>query len=281
MSSAADADFDVRATVSDSVFEAAMRRYRGESDRATGVLRGHRGIVYDERSGERLDVWGIGESPRPVFVFLHGGYWRALCRADSAFMAGMLAERGIATVAVDYTLAPAATLAEIVRQVRASVAWVYHRGADHGLDPNRIVIGGSSAGGHLTATTMLDGWQSEWGLPNDVVTAAMPISGLFDLRPLVGGFTDGWLGLDDTCAEDLSPALHLPRRRPAAVIAVAVHDGRGFLRQSEEFDQLWNDGSPGSSRLLVVPERNHYDVVLDLVDAETALSKALLRLLIG
>ncbi|MBM4479761.1 alpha/beta hydrolase fold domain-containing protein [Rhodococcus hoagii] len=111
-----------------------------------------------------------------MFVAIHGGYWRALSRHHTAFMAGMLADAGIATVAVDYGLAPHTPLEEIVRQVRAAVAWVYHHGAEHGLDRNRIVVGGSSAGGHLTATTMVSGWQAEFGLPDDVVRAAMPIS---------------------------------------------------------------------------------------------------------
>ncbi|MFD0890180.1 alpha/beta hydrolase, partial [Streptosporangium algeriense] len=127
-----DRAYNVRETVSVPVFEEAMRRYRAWSESAVDGLRGHPGLVYDPAGGERLDIWGVGDRPRPVFVFVHGGYWRALSRADSAFMARMLDERGIATVVVDYTLAPHATLEEIVRQVRAAVAFVHHEGARHG-----------------------------------------------------------------------------------------------------------------------------------------------------
>jgi len=271
----ADAAYRVEKTVSPDFFAAVIARYRTDSRKAVNGLSGHPGIVYDERSGERLDIWGTGPEPRPVFVFLHGGYWRRLSRADSAFMARMLSDQGIATVAVDYTLAPAATLEEIVRQTRAAIAWVYRHGAEHGLDPHRIVVGGSSAGGHLAAMVMLDGWQDAFGVPPDVVAAAMPFSGLFDLRPLVGGFTDAWLGLDEARARELSPAF-AAGRWPRTVLAVAEHDGTGFLRQSRDFHRALTRHSTARTDLLIVPERNHYDVILDLTDPETEVSRALI-----
>ncbi|MEU1725546.1 alpha/beta hydrolase [Nonomuraea sp. NPDC005692] len=269
-----DRAYNVRATVPARVFDENMRLYRTLSGAAVAGLRGHANLVYDRPSGERLDVWGVGDRPRPVFVFVHGGYWRALSRQDSAFMARMLDANGIATVAVDYTLAPGAPLEEIVRQVRAAVAFVHREGDRYGLDPARVVVGGSSAGGHLTGMLMLDDWQEALGLPQDVVKAALPISGLFDIRPLVRSFANEWLGLDDVRAADLSPALRLPGRRPPAVFAVAEHDGSGFLDQSTRFQRDWGPGSA----LLVVPDVHHYDIVLELTRQDSVLSRALLDL---
>lgn len=270
-----DRAYNVRAGVGEEIFQRSLARYRAESERATEGLAGSPGVVYDEASGERLDVWGTADGElRPVFVYLHGGYWRALSRHDSAFMAGMLAQRGIATVAVDYTLVPDADLEEIVRQCRAAVAWVHREGAGYGLDPRRIVVGGSSAGGHLTAMTMLDGWQEELGIPADVVSAALPISGIFDLRPLVGSFVNEWMGLDLRRAGALSPGSALPGRRMPVVVAVAEHDGSGFLAQSRHFHAAW--GEP--AELLIVPDRHHYDVVFDLMNPATQIAQALLRL---
>jgi acetyl esterase/lipase len=269
-----DVAYNVRRKAGPELFARHMARYRADSERAVDGLPGHPGIVYDEAGGERLDVWGVGaEGLRPVFVFLHGGYWMALSRADSAFMARTLHEHGIATVVPDYTLAPKATLEEIVRQVRASIAWVHQHGREHGLDPDRIVVGGSSAGGHLTAMTMAGGWQEEFGLPADVVKAAMPISGLFDIRPLTRVYVNEYVRLDVERAAALSPAL-LPRgRRCPAVIAVAEHDGAGFLEQSRMFDGLWDAGE-----LMIVPGRDHFDVVLDLADPGSMAGRALLDL---
>ncbi|MFB4319453.1 alpha/beta hydrolase [Actinomadura sp. 21ATH] len=271
-----DTAYNVRAKAGEELFARHMARYRSMSDAAVAGLPGRPGIVYDAASGEALDVWGVEEGRlRPVFVFVHGGYWRALSRGDSAFMARMLAGEGIATVVPDYTLAPEATLEEIVRQVRAAVAWVHREGRAHGLDPERIVAGGSSAGGHLTGMLMAGGWQAESGLPDDVVKAAMPFSGLFDLRPLQRVYVNEWLGLDTARAAALSPGLLPAGRRCPAVVAVAEHDGTGFLDQSRRFAAHWGD----PAELMVVPDRDHFDVVLDLADAESRVSRALLALI--
>lgn len=274
-----DVDYNVRNTVSTELFDATVEEYRQRSRETVDGLDGFADVRFDPDSTERLDVWGVGGALRPVFVAIHGGYWRALSRHHTAFMAGMLADAGIATVAADYGLAPHTPLEEIVRQVRAAVAWVYHHGAEHGLDRNRIVVGGSSAGGHLTATTMVSGWQAEFGVPDDVVRAAMPISGLFDIRPLVDSFANEWLGLDDSRASALSPMLQTDRVGPRAVVAVAEHDGVGFLEQSRKFHEAWARRS--ESELLVVPDRNHYDIFLDLAEPDSALGRALLGLFAG
>ncbi|MFD0905298.1 alpha/beta hydrolase [Actinomadura sediminis] len=269
---ALDVAYNVRRKAGPELFERHMARYLAMSDDAVAGLPGRRGIVYDEASGERLDVWGVENgTPRPVFVFLHGGYWMALSRRESSFMARMLHENGVATVVPDYTLAPAATLEEIVRQVRESVAWVYRHGREHGLDPGRIVVGGSSAGGHLTGMTMVDGWQGEFGLPGNVVKAAMPFSGLFDIRPITRVYVNEFVKLDVPRAAALSPGL-LPRGGCPAVVAAAEHDGDGFLRQTRRFARHWG------VEPLIVPGRDHFDVVLDLGDAGTEASRRLLGL---
>ena len=271
---ALDVAYNVRRKAGPELFERHMARYLAMSDEAVAGLPGHPGIGYDEASGERLDVWGVRDGePRPAFVFVHGGYWMALSRRVSAFMARMLDGQGVATVVPDYTLAPEATLEEIVRQVRAAVAWVHRHGREHGLDPDRIVVGGSSAGGHLTGMTMVDGWQEEFGLPGDVVKAAMPFSGLFDLRPITRVYVNEHVRLDVPRAAALSPGLLPAGRRCPAVVAVAEHDGSGFLEQSRRFARQWG------VEPFVVPDRDHFDVVLDLADAETAVSRALLGLI--
>lgn len=272
-----DLDYNVRNTVTPELFDHTLAEYRGRSDQAVAGMRGFRGVYYDQHSQQQLDVWGTGTGLRPVFVVIHGGYWRALSRHDSAFMARTLDDAGIATVTVDYGLAPRTPLEEIVRQVRAAVAWVYHHGAAHGLDRDRIVVGGSSAGGHLTAAVMMPGWQHEFDLPIDAVRAAMPISGLFDLRPLVDSFANSWLGLDPHRAAQLSPMLFTGQPGPRAVVAVAEHDGVGFLAQSRSFHRAW--GMHSESELLVVPNRNHYDIFLDLADPASSLTTTLVRMI--
>lgn len=276
---ALDRDYSARASVTPEVFEQAMRDYRGRSE-AMAAHCSHRDVVYDTASGATLDVYGTGNGLRPVFVFIHGGYWRMLAKEDSAFMAGMLAAEGIATIAIDYRLAPAVTLAEIVREVRAAIAFLWREGRAFGIDPARIYVGGSSAGGHLTGAVLAGGWHGEFGVPEDVVKGAMPISGLFHLSPISRSFVSDWVKLSDADVLALSPAENLPAKGCPIVVAYADGEPDGFRRQSTEYDRLWRRAGHRST-LIEVPNRNHFDVILDLETPDTVLSRALVGLIRG
>lgn len=274
-----DRDYSARASVSAEVFEAEMRNYRSRSE-ALKDIASHLDVVYDIESGQTLDIYGTAAEPRPVFVFIHGGYWRMLSKHDSAFMAAMLARHGIATAVVDYRLAPEVDLAEIVREVRAAIGFLWRDGSRFGIDPDRIFVGGSSAGGHLTGAVLSGGWHSAFDVPEDVIKGAMPISGLFHLAPISRSFVQEWMKLDDDLVRQLSPAENLPRIGCPIVTAYSAGEPAGFKRQSAEYHRLWREaGFP--STLMEIEDRNHFDVVLDLGDSETTLSKALLRMIAG
>ena len=276
-----DRDYSARASVTPEVFEQAMRDYRGRSE-AMAAYCTHRDVVYDAESGATLDVYGTGSGSglRPVFVFIHGGYWRMLAKEDSAFMAGMLAAEGIATIAIDYRLAPAVTLAEIVREVRAAIAFLWKEGRAYGIDPARIHVGGSSAGGHLTGTVLAGGWHGDFGVPEDVVKGAMPISGLFHLAPISRSFVSDWVKLSDAEVLALSPAETIPVKGCPIIVAYADGEPDGFRRQSTEYDRLWRQAGL-ESRLIEVPGRNHFDVILDLEMPDSLLSRALVGMIKG
>ncbi|GAA4130637.1 alpha/beta hydrolase [Aminobacter aganoensis] len=274
-----DRDYGARGSVTAEVFEAAMGDYRSRSkemrDHAT-----HLDVVYDEQSGQTIDIYGTGGEARPVFVFIHGGYWRMLSKHDSAFMAAMLAKQGIATAVVDYRLAPEASLDEIVREVRAAIGFLWKNGRSFGIDPERIYVGGSSAGGHLTGTVLSGGWHAGEGVPEDVIKGALPISGLFHLAPISKSFVQDWIRLDEAAIARLSPAANLPGVGCPIVVAFADGEPDGFRRQSTEYDRLWRDAG-FASELMEIPGRNHFDVLLDLASEDTILSKALVRLING
>lgn len=274
-----DRDYGARASVTSEVFDAAMRCYRSHSEEMRDHA-SHLDVVYDEQSGQTIDIYGTSGEARPVFVFIHGGYWRMLSKHDSAFMAAMLAKNGIATAVVDYRLAPEVSLDEIVREVRAAIGFLWKNGRAFGVDPDRIYVGGSSAGGHLTGAVLSGGWHDEAGVPEDVIKGAVPISGLFHLAPISRSFVQDWIKLDEPAVERLSPATNLPSVGCPMVVAYADGEPDGFRRQSTEYDRLWREAG-FASELMVISDRNHFDVLLDLASEDTALSKALVRLING
>jgi arylformamidase len=272
-----DLDYDARATVSQDTFDTVIAAYRQYSDQAAQVFMEQEGLVYDP-CGERLDLLGDGGIRRPAVIFIHGGYWRALSRAHSRFMAPMLAAHGVATVVPDYTLAPAAPLSEIMRQMRAALAHVWWNAMSLGIDHTRIFAVGSSAGGHLAACLASGGWQSGFGLPDQVLAGVMPISGLFDLAPIARGHPQAWLNLTEKDLQDASPLRNIPARGCPLVVARARKEAPGFERQSMAYAHAWKKAGHSTNNLLIA-DRNHFDVVLELCTDQTALSLALLGMI--
>lgn len=266
-----DADYTARDCVSPDAFARIIADYAALSVPAKALPGARLDIPYDRASAETMDVYGAGQGGA-AFLFIHGGYWRALSKDHSAFMAPMLAARGIATAVPDYTLAPAASLTEITRQMRAAFAHLWHNAEGLGIDRRQIVVGGSSAGGHLAAALAMPGWQAEFGLPPDAVRAAVPISGLFELAPIAASHVQDWMSLTPEEVAALSPARHLAGTAPS-LVALAEQETDGFKRQSAAY------AAGLGAECLTLKGRNHFDVILDLAEAESLLSRRLLGLL--
>ena len=215
------------------------------------------------RPAERLDFFAAanrGEAGPPLLVFIHGGYWRALDKADFSWIAPPYVAAGISVAVLNYGLAPKTALPEIVEQVRRAIAWMHARADELGADNGRIFCSGHSAGGHLTAMMLATDWSAVApGLPSMPVAGALTISGLFDLEPLTRAeFLRHDIGLDAAAARALSPAC-LPLQSPVALIrAVGALETAEFHRQQELIKAHWPDVC--AAPLLDVPECNHFTV---------------------
>jgi arylformamidase len=270
-----NSDYSARNTVSVAEFERVTALYRSLSEPARALPGARLGLEFDPATGMQLDLYGTEAGAlRPCVVFIHGGYWRSLGRADSAFMASMLAAQGIATAVPDYRLAPKASMGEIVQDCRMALAYLWQNAEALGIDPARIVVTGSSAGGHLAAALAQGGWQAGFGLPDQVLAGCLPVSGLFDLAPLAACQVQDWMQFTPEEIEAHSPLRHLPKGC-AGVVALAKPEAAGFERQSAAYAAA--TGWP----LLEISGRHHFDVILDLAEPDTAVSRALLALVAG
>ncbi|MDB5846979.1 MAG: hypothetical protein JWP29_731 [Rhodoferax sp.] len=256
-----DRQYNARGTVPD--VDVFLKEYRDTSTPMYSRLPCVRDVRYGPHVDETLDLFPVpGNAAAPLFVFIHGGYWRALAKEDSVFMAETFTARGIAVASVNYALSPGVGLDEIVAQCRRALAWLYHHGAAHGVDVNRIVVAGSSAGGHLGAMLLAPGWQAAHGLPPVVAQGGALVSGLFDLAPVQRTRPNQWLQLDEAQAHALSPLHTLPPAGTRLLIAVAEIDTAEFKRQSAQYAEACR-AQGCVVQTLEVPRRNHFDVIME------------------
>ncbi|QGG93751.1 alpha/beta hydrolase [Actinomarinicola tropica] len=97
-----------------------------------------------------------GDGPFPALVFLHGGGWTIGDLETHDHPARTLcAEAGVVVVSVDYRLAPEHPFPAAFDDAWAALRWVADHGADIGVDPTRLAVGGDSAGGNLAAVLAL------------------------------------------------------------------------------------------------------------------------------
>lgn len=272
-----DVQYDARGTVDD--IAPFLAQYADLSAAAKRDLEVVEDIPFGPSAEEMFDLFPAGRNA-PVFVFVHGGYWRLLSKNESSFMARCFVDRGIAVAAVNYALAPTVTLDEIVRQVRAAVSRLWHDADRYGIDRNRIHIGGSSAGGHLVGMLLAEGWKAEAGVPANVIAGAVSASGLFDLEPVRLCSPNEWLQLDAKSAHRNSPIQHIPEAGCPLMLTWAGSDTDEFKRQSRDYGQVYEQAG-FSVTTFEVSDRNHFDIILDLADPEREFAKRVIAMIEG
>jgi arylformamidase len=281
-----DRQYDARARVPDC--PSILQAYAEQSAEARRLLACERNVPYGPHEDESLDIFPAAGDPgaghpaagvrTPVYIFIHGGYWRALSKDDSAFMAPAFVKAGATVVAVNYSLAPGASLHTMVQQCRKALAWIYRHIGQYNGDPGRLHVSGHSAGGHLAGMLLANDWQDASDVPADVVHSASPVSGLFDLRPLLPTRVNTWLGLDRTSALALSPVFQLPRQACPMLLAWGEHESEEFKRQSHLYGQAWQQRDFPAA-LLEVPNTNHFDIMLTLRDPDAVLTREIFTLM--
>ncbi|WP_332677243.1 alpha/beta hydrolase [Brevundimonas sp.] len=256
-----EAEYNNRARVPDHPAVMAMWRETAEAARAA-----HPPVHIAYGAGERevMDLFDAGPtngSGAPVAVFLHGGYWQALDKDWFSGIAPAFLARGVSLAVPSYDLAPAVRLGVILRQAREAVEMIRARtGA-------RPVVFGHSAGGHMAACMLSEGRAS----------AAVAISGVFDLRPLVPTSLNKALDLDEREAAALSPVFWpIPNgSTPGGTILDCVVGGdesSEFLRQSRMMADHWAANGV-ETRYEALPGLNHFTVLDPLFDPKSQLMK--------
>ena len=208
-------------------------------------------------------------SPKGLFIFVHGGYWQAFNRSDFSFLAKGLTALGWIVALPSYPLAPNASLPTMAQTLAIAVDFLARCYPDL-----PITLCGHSAGGHLvtrlgSAPSLLSARTAR------KVTHIISISGLHDLRPLIGADLNQIVGITPKLARQESPALLRPFAGPNSwhlTTWVGADERPEFIRQSALLSNIWA-GLGVETTLIKAPNRDHFTVIEDLCDSESDLCR--------
>lgn len=233
-------------------------------------------VPYGDKPLEKLDIFPASTPGAPIHVFIHGGYWQNLDKSSHSFIAEPFLAEDITFIAINYTLAPDASMDEIVQQNRDALAWIGRNAATFNGDMSRLFISGHSAGGHLVAMMMATDWAAEAGLPEDFIKSGCAISGLFDLEPIRLSFVNDKIGMTKEDAQRNSPIYVLPHGRSPVLVAVGADETDEYLRQSSEYFHLLRKNNY-EAEYLVFYRQHHFHIIEEFANIGSDLSRKIIE----
>jgi arylformamidase len=171
---------------------------------------------------------------------------------------------GFDVALIGYTLAPEATLTQIVQETHDAIRFLHREPC---ADAASLTVSGWSAGGHLTAMAA--------ALPE--VDAAMPISGIYDIEPCRLNYLNDKLLLTEDEVSALSPIRHLPTTGKPMTVAFGANELPELQRQSVDYAQARHAAGLATD-VLALPGHDHFSVLDELQKPNGRLTQALVRL---
>jgi arylformamidase len=263
---ARDAAYNVAAAVADT--QQIVESLEKASAALCAQRQQHVNVAYGPGERNKWDIFPANDPKAPCLVFIHGGYWQVAASGRqiySCLAEGVLA-RGWSAALPGYTLAPTASLTQIVQEVRSSLDWLAAEGGTHGV-AGPIILSGHSAGGHLTAMV----------LDHPSVRAGLAIAGIYELGPIRDTYLNERLKLADEEIAALSPLRLSGVSKPLA-ITYGTAELPALVRDSREYHaHRAQSHLPGS--LIPIPKANHFTILEELRSPTGALTRTVVRLI--
>jgi arylformamidase len=260
------AELDAAYSNTDAVaeFPVWMASFRIQSRALYQAVPCTRDIAYGPRPRQRFDWFPAAQAGSPTFVFMHGGYWQNCVKEDFAFIAGGPRQCGFNVVLAEYTLAPEASMTQIVAEIGSLL--------DHlAADPHRlgtagypVCLSGHSAGGHLAAMHR----------SHALLSHALTISALTDLEPISLGRLNDKLQLSPAEVLACSPLRRIGPGVPTTMM-VGARELPELVRQSDEYAAACRAAGEKVASIHV-PGHDHFSILQELARPDGSLMKALM-----
>ena len=229
-------------------------------------------IPYGDHPEERLDIFPSKIPHSKTLVFIHGGYWHLFDKAMFHFLAGHFLKYNVTTVLLNYPLAPQSSMDEIVASCRKAIRWLHDNMMRFNGDPSGLFLLGHSAGGHLAYMLLVEAEAK-------FVKAAISLSGLFRLEPVMLSYLNDSIGMDRENAIRNSPVFLKPANDCPLLLVTGTDETDEFKAQSEALYKSWKSKN-GNIEYLNVPQKNHYSILDAVVDKDSILRAAMIRLML-
>lgn len=250
--------------------------------RSNQLLEQHSGqldLRYGDSERNTLDFLSAKSNTRKCVLYIHGGYWQRGDKSIYRFLAKGFLDQGISVALINYPMCPDVRLGEIANHARKAALWLWNNADSLEFSKDQLNIIGHSAGGHLTAELMLTDWrQLDSSLPHHLFHSGSALSGIYDLEPLLYCSENEGLKLDNAEIKSASTINREVKSIAPMIIGYGTHEPDDMHRQSIEFSNKFSDRCT-SLKMIPIEKADHFDVVNELGDTDTALFSHILDMI--
>ena len=234
-------------------------------------IKGSKNVTYGDSEKQKIDIYYPQDSTAnerdTVITIIHGGYWQECNKELYAFMSKYLLDAGYITVFIGYDLTPSITLQGIIDEIDTGVDYISKL-----FPKSNIVLLGHLAGAYLTVSAACN--------KNLNIKGIIPISGVFDLRPLVKTSMNNAIQLTEEEATRLCLHRDLPLPSSMKVlILVGEDESPAFIKQSENLF-LEMKTKTENVEIKIVKDEDHFSIIENFYVKDHSLVQEVLSFLL-
>ena len=230
-----------------------------------------RDVYYGFHRRECFDICYAEGKAKALVIYLHAGYWQSRDKTQFHFIASHIVELGYHVALINYPICPEVSIHDIKNSVSHALFTV-KKSIKEDVDLP-LYIAGHSAGAHLATEMAIE--MNSFVMPQLNLKGIIPISGIYDLEPLVATSLNKNLQLTQTEAVQNSPILRVSSALVAAEFIVGGNETEAFVQQSQNMTNIWS--SSNVANLNIIRDHDHFNVLFHFLK-EGEIVKALERL---